>query len=93
MMEVYRRKLALDKYNPILTAVTLFYFRNILKKLATESKSTFKKIQKSVKFSVKCDADIKLINIRIIAIWYHGHESITNNTTIHLDNVKREFFP
>ena len=38
MTEVYRRKLALDKYTPTLTAVTLFYFRIILKKLITENK-------------------------------------------------------
>ena len=33
MAEVYRRKLALDKYTSTLTAVTLFYSRIILKKL------------------------------------------------------------
>ena len=59
MTEVYRRKLALDKYTPTLTAVTLFYSRIILKKLTTENKTTFRKLEKSVKFSVKCDADIK----------------------------------
>ena len=62
MTEVYRRKLALDKYTPTLTAVTLFYSRIILKKLTTENKTTFRKLEKSVKFSVKCDADIKLVN-------------------------------
>ena len=62
MTEVYRRKLALYKYTPTLTAVTLFYSRIILKKLTTENKTTFRKLEKSVKFSVKCDADIKFIN-------------------------------
>ena len=52
MTEVYRRKLALDKYTPTLTAVTLFYSRIILKKLTTENKTTFRKLEKSVKFSV-----------------------------------------
>ena len=65
MTEVYRRKLALDKYTPTLTAVTLFYSRIILKKLTTENKTTFRKLEKSVKFSVKCDADIKFINFCI----------------------------
>ena len=65
MTEVYRRKLALDKYTPTLTAVTLFYSRIILKKLTTENKTTFRKLDKSVKFSVKCDADIKFINFCI----------------------------
>ena len=59
MTEVYRRKLALDKYTPTLTAVTLFYSRIILKKLTTENKTIFRKLEKSVKFCVKCDADIK----------------------------------
>ena len=67
MTEVYRRKLALDKYTPTLTAVTLFYSRIILKKLTTENKTTFRKLEKSVKFSVKCDADIKFNR----AIWYN----------------------
>ena len=49
MTEVYRRKLALDKYTPTLTAVTLFYSRIILKKLTTENKTTFRKLEKSVK--------------------------------------------
>ena len=53
MAEVYRRKLALDKYTPTLTAVTLFYSRIILNKLTTENKTTFRKLEKSVKFSVK----------------------------------------
>ena len=52
MTEVYRRKLALDKYTPTLTAVTLFYSRIILKKLTTENKTTFRKLEKSVKFSI-----------------------------------------
>ena len=52
MAEVYRRKLALDKYTPTLIAVTLFYSRIILKKLTTENKITFRKYEKSVKFSV-----------------------------------------
>ena len=52
MTEVYRRKLALDKYIPTLTAVTLFYSCIILKKLTTENKTTFRKLEKSVKFSV-----------------------------------------
>ena len=52
MKEVYRRKLALDKYTPTLTAVTLFYSRIILKKLTTENKTAFRKLEKSVKFSV-----------------------------------------
>ena len=51
MTEVYRRKLALDKYTPTLTAVTLFYSRIILKKLTTENKTTFRKLEKSMKFS------------------------------------------
>ena len=51
MTEVYRRKLALDKYTPTLTAVTLFYSRIILKKLTTENKTTFRKLEKSVKHS------------------------------------------
>ena len=46
-------------YTPILTAVTLFYSRIILNKLTTENKTTFRKLEKSVKFSVKGDADIK----------------------------------
>ena len=50
--EVYRRKLALDKYTSTLTAVTLFYSRIILKKLTTENKTTSRKLEKSVKFSV-----------------------------------------
>ena len=67
MAEVYRRKLALDKYTPTLTAVTYIHYisRIILKKLTTENKSTFRKLEKSVKFSLKCDADIKLINFYI----------------------------
>ena len=65
MTEVYRRKLALDKYTLTLTAVTLFYSRISLKKLTTENKTTFRKLEKSVKFSVKCDADIKFINFCI----------------------------
>ena len=65
MTEVYRRKLALDKYTPTLTAVTLFYSRIILKKLTTENKTIFRKLEKSVKFCVKCDADIKFINFSI----------------------------
>ena len=64
MAEAYRRKLVLDKYTLILTAVTLFYSRIILKKLTTENKTTFRKFEKSVKFSVKCDADIKFDNIK-----------------------------
>ena len=40
-----------------------FIPRIILKKL-TENKTTFRKLEKSVKFSVKCDADIKFINVR-----------------------------
>ena len=52
MTEVYRRKLALDKYTPTLTAVTLFYSRIILNKLTTKNKTTFRKLEKSVKFSV-----------------------------------------
>ena len=52
MAEVFRRKLALDKYTlNTLTAVTLFYSRIILKKLTTENKTTFRKLEKSVKFS------------------------------------------
>ena len=54
MAEVYRRKLTLDKkYTPTLTAVTLFYSRIILNELTTENKTTFRKLEKSVKFSVK----------------------------------------
>ena len=64
MTEVYCRKLELDKYTPTLTAVTLFYSRIILKKLTTENKTTFRKLEKSVKFSVKRDADIKFIKHR-----------------------------
>ena len=60
--------LALDKYTPTLTAVILFYSRIILKKLTTENKTTFRKLEKSVKFSVKCDADIKFIIENIINI-------------------------
>ena len=52
MTEVYRRKLALNKCTPTLTAVTLFYSRIILKKLTAENKTTFRKLEKSVKFSV-----------------------------------------
>ena len=52
MAEVYRRKLALDKCTPTLAAVTLFYSRTILKKLTTENKSTSRKLEKSVKFSI-----------------------------------------
>ena len=52
MTEVYRRKLALDKYTPTLTAVTLFYSRIILKKLTTENKTIFRKLEKSVKFCI-----------------------------------------
>ena len=52
MTEVYRRKLALDKYTPTLTAVTLFYSRIILKKLTTENKTTFRRLEKSVKFRI-----------------------------------------
>ena len=51
MAEVYRRKLAHDKYSTLI-AVTLFYSRIILKKLTTENKTTFRKYEKSVKFSV-----------------------------------------
>ena len=52
MAEVFRRKLALDKYTlNTLTAVTLFYSRIILKKLTTENKTTFRKLEKCVKFS------------------------------------------
>ena len=66
MAEVYRRKLALDIiYTPTLTAVTLFYSRIILKKLTIENETTFRKLEKSVKFSVKCDTDIKIINFCI----------------------------
>ena len=68
-----RRKLALDKYTPTLTAVTLFYSRIILKKLTTENKTTFRKLEKSVKFSVKCDADIKFINCIVISFLELGH--------------------
>ena len=59
MAVVYRPKLVLDKYSPTLTAVTLFYSRIILKKLTSENKTTFRKLEKAVKFSVKCVADIK----------------------------------
>ena len=64
MAELYRQKLALEKYIYIstLTAVTLFYSQIILKKLTTENKTTFRKLKKSVKFSVKCESDIKFIN-------------------------------
>ena len=55
MAEVYRRKFAL-------TAVTLFYSRIISKKFISENKTTFRKLEKSVKFSVKCDVDIKFYN-------------------------------
>ena len=51
MTEVYRRKLALVKYTPTLTAVTLFYSRIISKKLKTENKTSFRKLEKSVKFA------------------------------------------
>ena len=54
MAEVYRLKLALDKYTPTLIAVTLFYSRIILKKLTTENKTSLRKIEKSLKFSEKC---------------------------------------
>ena len=50
MAEVHRRNLALDKYTPTLTAVTLFYSRIILKILTTENKTNFRKLKKSVKF-------------------------------------------
>ena len=63
MAEMYRRKLARDKYTPTLTAVILFYSRIILKKLTTENKTTFRKLEKSVKY--KCDADIKFIHFSI----------------------------
>ena len=53
MVEVYIRKLALDKYTPTLTAMILFYSLIILKKLKNEIKSTSRKLEKSVKFSVK----------------------------------------
>ena len=76
MTEVYRRKFVLDKYTPTLTAVTLFYSRIILKKLTTENKTTFRKLEKSVKFSVKCDADIKFnmaitVNSKVVLnVWW-----------------------
>ena len=73
MTEVYRRKLALDKYTPTLTAVTLFYSCIILKKLTTENKTTFGKLEKSVKFSVKCDADIKFINTNIASAYTNAN--------------------
>ena len=80
MTEVYRRKLALDKYTPTLTAVTLFYSRIILKKLTTENKTTFRKLEKSVKFSVKCDADIKFMistvnNNKIVKKTFRDHSA------------------
>ena len=53
MAKVCRRKLALDKYTPTVAAVTLFYFRIILKKLITENKPTFRQLEKSVKFCAK----------------------------------------
>ena len=52
MTEVFRGKLAFDKYTPTLTAVTLFYFRIILKKLTTKNKTAFRKPEKSVKFNL-----------------------------------------
>ena len=73
MTEVYRRKLALDKYTPALTAVTLFYSRIILKKLTTENKTTFRKLEKSVKFNVKCDADIKFNKQQLTIFLYEQY--------------------
>ena len=67
MAEVYRRKFV--KYT--LTAVTLFYSGIILKKLTTENKTTFRKLEKSVKLSVKCDADIKFIKIHNLSTMHH----------------------
>ena len=61
--EVYLRKLTLDKYTPTLTAVTLLYSWIILKKL-TENKSSSRKLEKSVKFSVK----VKIITALYICI-------------------------
>ena len=63
MEEVYRRKFALDKCTPTLNVVKLFYSRIILKKLSTENKSTFGKLEKSLKFGVERGGDIKFINI------------------------------
>ena len=60
MTEVYRRKLALDKYTPTLTAVTLFYSRIILKKLTSENKTTFRKLEKSVKFSINVQVGLNM---------------------------------
>ena len=60
---MYRRKFALDKCTPTLTVLKLFYSRIILKKLSTENKSTFGKLEKSVKFGVKRGGDIKFINV------------------------------
>ena len=83
--EVYRRKLALDKYTPTVTAVTLFYSRIILKKF--KKKITFKKLEKSVNFSVKCVADIKLNSlnnnqgiIEIILYERRVYESVDNRS-------------
>ena len=57
MAEVYRRKLALDKYTSTFNCSDIILFPDYLKKLTTENKTTFRKLEKSVKFSVKCDAD------------------------------------
>ena len=80
---MYRRKLALDEYIPTLTAVTLFYSRIILKKLRTENKTTFRKLEKSVKFSVKCDADIKFIYIFLVILLTQGSTIATNLANNH----------
>jgi hypothetical protein len=60
MANVMDRNVEKKNFNKVILAISKFYSRIVLKKLTNDSRSTFRKVEKSFKSNSKINADIQV---------------------------------